>query len=261
MRLASYFFVSLAVHGMILSLPLSSFREARERIVPVTLRLERAKDTGPKRALPAAAAPRLPANPIQMPSRKPPAVSRPVTKVADYQSDDKKEIIESQSWPVRELSTVDEVAEIKASRPRPIEKPARRTVAPVPADREQAPAAATNKVKAPGDDLGITIGEDNDPRADFTFSRASYAYNPKPDYPDEAKREGWEGTVLLRVLVGPHGAPESIEVNRSSGFEVLDRAARDSVRNWRFHPAYYGDRQVPSWVRIPIVFRLKDAQT
>lgn len=90
------------------------------------------------------------------------------------------------------------------------------------------------------------------------FARAGYAYNPKPKYPETARQEGWEGTVLLRVLVDREGMSKSIEVSRSSGFETLDRAAMETVKSWRFHPAHYGERRVESWVRIPIVFSLAD---
>lgn len=90
------------------------------------------------------------------------------------------------------------------------------------------------------------------------FARAGYAYNPKPKYPETARREGWEGTVLLRVLVDQDGKSKSIEINRSSGFETLDRAAMETVKVWRFHPAHYGERLVESWVKIPVVFSLAD---
>jgi TonB family protein len=88
----------------------------------------------------------------------------------------------------------------------------------------------------------------------------TYAYNPKPEYPDSARREGREGTVVLSVLVDEEGRSRSLEVNHSSGFEVLDQAAVQTVRRWRFHPARYGDKRVESWVKIPIVFRLADAR-
>jgi periplasmic protein TonB len=86
-----------------------------------------------------------------------------------------------------------------------------------------------------------------------------YAYNPKPKYPDSARKEGREGTVVLRVLVDEEGRSKSLEVNRSSGFEALDRSAIETVRRWRFHSARHGHKRVASWVRIPIEFRLTEA--
>lgn len=90
------------------------------------------------------------------------------------------------------------------------------------------------------------------------FSPVHYAHHPKPDYPERARREGWEGTVLLRVLVDQKGRPKWVELNRSSGFEILDRAAIETVKGWRFRPARSGVNAVESWVKVPIMFRLTE---
>jgi len=108
------------------------------------------------------------------------------------------------------------------------------------------------------------VGEDTDESAPtVVFARARYAYNPTPEYPERARREGWEGIVILRVLVDREGKSRRVEVGQSSGFEVLDRAAVEGVKSWRFYPARYGDRLVETWVKVPIVFRLAndDGQT
>jgi len=89
-------------------------------------------------------------------------------------------------------------------------------------------------------------------------AQAGYLDNPIPEYPDRARRQGWQGTVLLNVLVSAEGKPQKIEIADSSGFEILDHAARAAVMRWRFHPARYGETPLESWVRVPIVFRLKD---
>lgn len=106
--------------------------------------------------------------------------------------------------------------------------------------------------------LGIGGSGEGDGPQELGFGRAGYSYNPKPEYPERARKEGWEGTVFLRVLVDQEGKSKSVEVSRSSGFEALDLAARRTVQGWRFHPARYGEKRVEGWVRIPIVFRLAD---
>jgi TonB family protein len=92
------------------------------------------------------------------------------------------------------------------------------------------------------------------------FVQVSYAYAPKPEYPAPARREGKEGRVLLRVLVDEQGKSKSVEIDDSSGSEALDRAAAEAIKRWRFSPARYGNKSVESWVKIPIDFRLTDAQ-
>jgi protein TonB len=90
--------------------------------------------------------------------------------------------------------------------------------------------------------------------------RANYSYAPKPEYPAQARREGWEGTVLLAILVDAEGRPARITLSRSSGFASLDGAAQETVKHWRFQPARYDGKPVQSWVKVPIVFTLAGAK-
>jgi periplasmic protein TonB len=93
------------------------------------------------------------------------------------------------------------------------------------------------------------------------FIQARYRNTPPPVYPENARREGREGRVLLRVLIDDQGKTKNIEVNRSSGSAALDRAAAEAIRQWRFHPALSGEKPVESWVTIPIDFRLMDERS
>lgn len=97
------------------------------------------------------------------------------------------------------------------------------------------------------------------PPALITAARfdADYLANPKPAYPPSSRRLGEEGKVLLRVHVGPDGAPLAVELKQSSGFDRLDTAARAAVERWRFVPAKRGQDAIDSWVTVPIVFSLQ----
>jgi len=92
---------------------------------------------------------------------------------------------------------------------------------------------------------------------EIVFAQPRYAENPKPLYPQEAKKKGYEGEVLLRVEVLSNGRVGEIEVRRSSGYEVLDRSAITTVKQWKFVPAKKGETQVPVWVNIPVAFQLR----
>ncbi|MCY4486211.1 MAG: energy transducer TonB [Deltaproteobacteria bacterium] len=92
------------------------------------------------------------------------------------------------------------------------------------------------------------------------FSPVRYARTVKPRYPRKARRAGWEGTTLLKVLVNPDGAPGRVAVERTSGFDILDEAAVKAVRRWRFHAARRGVAPLSSWVRIPVAFRLEEVR-
>jgi protein TonB len=88
---------------------------------------------------------------------------------------------------------------------------------------------------------------------------AAYLHNPKPFYPSQARQRGMEGVVVLAVRVSAQGRTETVSIKRSSGFALLDNAARKSVSKWRFVPAQQSGRAVAALVDIPIRYRLKDA--
>lgn len=88
-------------------------------------------------------------------------------------------------------------------------------------------------------------------------SKADYLRNPPPAYPSDAKKRGEEGTVILIVEISDRGGVESVEIETSSGYTVLDRAALDAVRRWRFQPAKAGGIAVRSSVKVPIRFDLE----
>lgn len=80
----------------------------------------------------------------------------------------------------------------------------------------------------------------------------------RPPYPELARRRGWEGRVILRVLVGADGRVTRVLITRSSGHTVLDSSARRVVKRWRFRPARRLGAAVEAWVLVPIRFRIDD---
>ncbi|MGQ0552274.1 MAG: energy transducer TonB [Planctomycetota bacterium] len=82
------------------------------------------------------------------------------------------------------------------------------------------------------------------------------ADNPAPRYPYSARRRGLEGDVVLLVAVSAQGTVDRAAVQKSSGHAVLDRAALEAVRQWRFVPARHGSSAVPQDLTVPISFRL-----
>lgn len=86
---------------------------------------------------------------------------------------------------------------------------------------------------------------------------AAYLKNPKPEYPVFARRMRMEGTVMLKVLVSRQGTAVKVEVAQTSGYEILDKAAAESVKNWQFVPARQGDKPLEEWVQVPVAFSLR----
>lgn len=90
----------------------------------------------------------------------------------------------------------------------------------------------------------------------ITYAHPIYKRNISPPYPLLARKRGYQGTVLLEVLVSKDGKATSIQLSRSSGYNILDRAAIKGVRGWLFYPAKRGDELFEMWVKIPIRFTL-----
>lgn len=80
--------------------------------------------------------------------------------------------------------------------------------------------------------------------------------NPAPRYPYSARRRRQEGRVTLRVQVSATGRTTAVVVRNSSGHGLLDDAAVEVVRRWRFVPARKSGIAVAGVVDVPIVFRL-----
>jgi protein TonB len=82
--------------------------------------------------------------------------------------------------------------------------------------------------------------------------------NAPPEYPDLARRRGWEGRVVLKVVVDIAGAATDVAIGRTSGFRILDESAVAAVRRWRFEPARLAGIPVVATVDVPVAFRLTD---
>lgn len=85
---------------------------------------------------------------------------------------------------------------------------------------------------------------------------ADYLHNPTPEYPGLSRRKGEQGRVTIKVLVNINGEPESVQLDKSSGFELLDRAALNAVKNWKFIPAKSNHQSVLGTVIVPVRFSL-----
>lgn len=88
--------------------------------------------------------------------------------------------------------------------------------------------------------------------------QAAYLNNPSPAYPLAARRMGMQGRVVLNVEVLASGVCGEINIHQSSGFPVLDNAALQTVKRWRFLPASRAGHALDKWFMIPVHFSLKD---
>ncbi|HEX2547196.1 MAG TPA: energy transducer TonB [Ramlibacter sp.] len=131
--------------------------------------------------------------------------------------------------------------------PPPITAPV--AVAPAPPAPAPAPPAPAPPVPAPPAPAPA--------RVELPSSNAEHLQNPPPVYPPASRRLGEQGTVLLRVLIGPDGSVQDLQLKRSSGYDRLDRSAQDAVRKWRFVPGRLGGVPAAMWHDQPVGFDLQ----
>ena len=79
----------------------------------------------------------------------------------------------------------------------------------------------------------------------------------KPDYPSASRRLEEEGTVTLKFLIGVDGRVMQAEVEKSSGFQRLDEAARNALSKCQFKPGTVDGKPEQSWASIRYTWRLE----
>lgn len=78
----------------------------------------------------------------------------------------------------------------------------------------------------------------------------------EPQYPEMAREAGVDGTVKMQVLVCRNGLIYDIKVVPGKTVPMLEGAARDAVRNWRFKPARASGFPVAAWIKVDMKFEL-----
>ena len=73
-------------------------------------------------------------------------------------------------------------------------------------------------------------------------------------YPIDAKKAGVSGTVVLSAIIGRDGTVEDLQV--VSGPEMLQQAALDSVKQWRYRPYLLNGEPEEVRTTINIIFTL-----
>jgi TonB family protein len=95
------------------------------------------------------------------------------------------------------------------------------------------------------------------PKQYLQVTNPSYASKIEPDYPLEARRTHQQGTVVLALYINEFGTLDKVEIVKSSGHPLLDRAAEDAMQQSRFSPAYSGNIPMPSRAEVSITFQLE----
>ena len=77
----------------------------------------------------------------------------------------------------------------------------------------------------------------------------------RPQYPEIARSARVEGTVVLEAVLDASGRITQLRVLRS--VPLLDQAALDAVRQWRYTPSTYNGRAVSVLMTVTVHFSLQ----
>jgi protein TonB len=136
----------------------------------------------------------------------------------------------------------------------PQPKPKPREPDPVPSDepavKEVAPPVQQAAASPPSP---VVLDAEPDYKAD-------YLNNPRPPYPMVARRMGYHGKVVLDVEVLAEGKAGDVKLHQSSGYDILDNAALQTVKTWRFTPAHRFGQAVTQRFLVPIKFSLEGSE-
>lgn len=90
----------------------------------------------------------------------------------------------------------------------------------------------------------------------LTKQISSFMINKPPRYPTLARIKGWEGEVILVANINNKGEVSNVSIFSSSGFYILDEAAKKAITRWHF-------RNIPKSikVKIPVKFILTSDST
>jgi protein TonB len=76
-----------------------------------------------------------------------------------------------------------------------------------------------------------------------------------PDYPALAKAQHVSGGVTIDALIDSNGRVTKMKV--LSGPTLLEQAAMDALRQWKYEPATLDGKAVPMHLTVTVQFRLQ----
>jgi TonB family protein len=77
----------------------------------------------------------------------------------------------------------------------------------------------------------------------------------EPVYPEAARKDGIQGTVILYVTTDEEGRVTQVKVLKS--IPALDKAAIDAVRQWQYEPYIEAGKPKPVSFSVTVSFKLR----
>lgn len=78
----------------------------------------------------------------------------------------------------------------------------------------------------------------------------------EPVYPEAARKQRIEGTVILEAVITKEGNVEDVKISKSL-HPLLDEASVKAIKQWRYHPATLGGEPVKVYFTVTLRFKLE----
>lgn len=87
--------------------------------------------------------------------------------------------------------------------------------------------------------------------------KPSLVHRDSPEYPESARKSGFEGMVVVKVLINEQGKVARTWVVKSTGNKSLDSSAVAAAEKFEFTPGKKAEQPVKVQMTIPFNFKLK----
>ena len=235
---------TIAIHGIVFAfLVVASTRELppeKEAAPPIMVSLVKSLEPVPEVPIMEPPPQPKPPEPVPQPKPKPEPKPKPKPKVVD------KPVPIEAPKPVE--PEVQEAAEVEAMPQLPQES----APAPAQAPVQGAPVEAEKVAPAPRPE------PKEQAIPEVSIDGVSYLHQEIPAYPKISQRLGHQGVVMLRIVVSETGQPESVEIEKSSGFGPLDEAAIKAAKKSKFNPYKRNNKPMKVSVIAPVRFTISD---
>jgi len=100
------------------------------------------------------------------------------------------------------------------------------------------------------------VSQDKPVKATGDVKPPKIIHKVDPVYPEDAKKQGIEGTVILEATADIKGKVQAVKVLR--GVDGLNQAAMDALKQWTYEPMMINGKPMPVVFTVTVRFRLKD---
>lgn len=162
----------------------------------------------------------------------------------------------------------------KAAKPRPKAKTEEKTTAPKKREKGNQKPKERQLVKAPEKEIEPTeqrkkvnsetannvesATSSNQSSQPMLVKKPRFTAKPTPvEYPHLARKKGLEGRTLIEVWLDENGKQIKQKIIQSSGHEILDTRALNTIKQWQFSRQMSQGEAIAHRVQIPINFKLK----